>query len=141
MLLNRHPAFAVPWIANPWRILDEFQKQLVQDNSAPGGVRLWDTEGQVVLEIDAPGRTEDQFDVSLQGDQLQVTAPARVAVAPAEARPIRMGRATDAVDHRFRLAFPITADRVEAQYSGGVLRLIIKKPESVQPTKVTVRAG
>lgn len=92
----------------------------------------------ITLYADLPGVAKDRLEVHVDADtltiegELALDVPAGMAASHAEVGLARYRRA-------FALSKELDAERVEAQFDNGVLKLRIPKAEHAQPRKVNVK--
>jgi HSP20 family protein len=95
------------------------------------------TDGLLLL-VDVPGATNDGIDVQLDKGQLTIMAKraedARGSLLAGEYRPADYLRV-------FSVPQGIDSSKIDAQLSGGVLRLQLPKSESVKPRRIEVKQG
>jgi HSP20 family protein len=101
---------------------------------------IYETEEDVLLAIDMPGASEDTIDVTLDKDTLTIRAhsthdgPEGFTLAFAE---------YEAGDYErsFRLTDQIDREKIEANYSDGVLKLTLPKAEQAKARKINVKTS
>jgi HSP20 family protein len=104
-------------------------------------LNVWEDDQTLYVEADLPGLDPAKLDVTVtEGNQLSIQGERPVpdvkgAVWVRQERPA--GRFTRAVS----LPALVDADKVEATYTDGVLRLTLPKHEAAKPRKVQVRTG
>ena len=97
-------------------------------------------DGRVEVVIDLPGVAPDAIDVSVERNVLTVKADR--AWWPAEGEEIlARERPQGTYTRQLMLSDALDADRLEAHYEHGVLRITIPVAEKAQPRKVEVRTG
>jgi HSP20 family protein len=108
-----------------------------QDAIAPV-VDVYENVDELLLLIDVPGATNDGIDVQLDKGQLTILAKRREDAAGSlvagEYRPCDYLRI-------FSVPQGIDPSKIDAQLSGGVLRLRLPKSESVKPRRIEVKQG
>jgi HSP20 family protein len=143
MILNRrHPLGALWQEFN--QVQDEFAKWFGRANAPFAGgpqMSVWEDEHTVYAEADLPGVDPAKIEITVtEGTQLTVhgerTAPEFPnAVWVRQERPF--GKFTRAVT----MPALVNADKVEAKYADGVLRLTLPKHEAAKPRKITVQSA
>jgi HSP20 family protein len=146
MLQVRRDPFGELW-GEMARMQDEFNRLF--GRSAGGrlfrasgpAVNLWEDDTAVYAELDLPGFNPDKFDVQVtEGNTLTVTAE-RQPDEWASAVWHRQERAYGSFTRTLTLPVLVDADKVEARYEAGVLRLTLPKSEAAKPRKIAVAAG
>jgi HSP20 family protein len=101
-------------------------------------VDVYENVDELLLLVDVPGVTNDGIDVQLDKGQLTILAKRREdapgSVLAAEYRSCDYLRV-------FSVPQGIDASKIDAQLSGGVLRLRLPKSESVKPRRIEVKQG
>jgi HSP20 family molecular chaperone IbpA len=98
-----------------------------------------DTSG-ITLYADLPGVPKDKLNLRVEGDRLSIEAEIALALPQgmqsqhAEVRLQRYRRA-------FTLSKELDADKVNAEFAQGLLRVRIPKAEHAQPRKITVQVN
>jgi HSP20 family protein len=101
-------------------------------------VDVYENADELLLRVDVPGATNDGIDVRLDKGQLTIVAKRREDVrgAPLAAE----YRACDYL-RAFSVPRGIDPSKIDAQLSGGILRLRLPKSESVKPRRIEVKQG
>ncbi len=101
-------------------------------------VDVYESVDELLLLVDVPGATNDGIDVQLDKGQLTILAKRREdapgSLLAAEYRVYDYLRV-------FSVPQGIDPSKIDAQLSGGVLRLRLPKSESVKPRRIEVRQG
>jgi HSP20 family protein len=105
-------------------------------------VNVWHDENAVYVEADLPGVARESLDVTVTGgDRLTIRA-ARPAAAKVEgATWLRAERATGNYARVIGLPVMVDAEKVEASYTNGVLKVTLPKIAAVKPRTVPVKVG
>ncbi|OWK35853.1 Hsp20/alpha crystallin family protein [Fimbriiglobus ruber] len=111
---------------------------------ASGGVTLpiqvWADENNLYAEVDLPAFDPAKFDISVtEGNQLTIQGE-RTAPEVNGAVWVRQERPFGKFSRVVTLPFLVDADKVEAKYEHGVLKLTLPKSEAAKPRKITVKA-
>ena len=100
---------------------------------------LWEDEDNYHIELELPGVTNDNIDITFEKGALVVSAQ---RAAPEEERKYwhhsrRYGKS------RFSLQLPdsVDGDKIDAQLQHGVLHLTLAKRPEAQPKKITVKVS
>jgi len=109
---------------------------------APGPhLNVWEDEQALYVEADLPGVDPAKIDVTVtEGNQLTIRG-ARTAPELAGATWVRQERPSGEFLHEIALPALVDADKVEARYDQGVLKLTLPKHEAVKPRKIQVKTG
>jgi HSP20 family protein len=102
--------------------------------SAP--LSMWEDEHSVYVEVDAPGVTEKDIDVSVQDGSLIIRGERKSE----EKKGGYDTRTYGQFEQRLTLPTPVDADKVEAKLANGVLSLTCPKSEAAKPRKIAVKS-
>ena len=94
---------------------------------------------EIELRFDLPGIDTDSLDVTVDRGVLAVSAKRSEEYGEDERLFIRQ-RAMGSFTHRVRLSDSVDAEKIEADYEGGVLKVRVPLQEKAQPRKVEVKA-
>lgn len=101
-------------------------------------VDVYENVDELLLLVDVPGATNDGIEVQLDKGQLTILAKRREdapgSLLTAEYRPCDYLRV-------FSVPQGIDPSKIDAQLSGGVLRLRLPKSEAVKPRRIEVKQG
>lgn len=104
-------------------------------------VNIWTGRDDVVVTAELPGVEPKKLDISVVGDTLSLSGE-REPVQPAEGQVVnRLERETGSFSRTVQLPFRVEADKVEATYSRGVLRIRLPRLEAEKPKQIAVRAS
>jgi HSP20 family protein len=141
MLNNRRH----PLVGNIWRefnqVQDEFAKWFGRSVAAPSDpqMNVWEDENAVYAEVDLPGVDSAKLEITVtEGNQLSVQGE-RVAPSIPGVSWIRQERPFGKFARVIGLPTLVDAERVEAKYEHGVLRLTLPKHEAAKPRKIVVK--
>ena len=105
-------------------------------------LNVWQDENAVYVEGDLPGVDRATLEVTVtDGDQLSIKAQ---RAAPAAAEGVTWLRQERPAGHFARalvLPLPVDAEKVEASYNNGVLKVTLPKIAAVKPRTVPVKIG
>ena len=106
----------------------------VDDSSSPD-VRMVEDDEAWRVQLDVPGLSADDIEVTVQSNRLTLVA------APEGYKAHRRERRTWRFSRSFRLPARVDADRVLAEFSEGVLTVSLPKTPEVEPRQIAVQAG
>ena len=109
-----------------------------QRETVAPAVDVYENPDELLLLVDVPGATNEGIDVQLDKGQLTIVAKRSEAVSGA----LLAGeyRTRDYL-RVFSVPHGIDSSRIDAQLSGGVLRLKLPKSDSVKPRRIEVKQG
>jgi len=109
-----------------------------QRETVAPAVDVYENPDELLLLVDVPGATNEGIDVQLDKGQLTIVAKrsedASGALLAGEYRTRDYLRV-------FSVPQGIDSSRIDAQLSGGVLRLQLPKSDSVKPRRIDVKQG
>lgn len=135
----RHPLGALWQEFN--QVQDEFNKWFGRAARVqpPPALNVWEDENAVHAEADLPGVDPAGLEVTVtEGNQLTVQGE-RPVPEVAGAVWVRQERPFGKFVRAVTLPSLVDADKVEAKYENGVLRLTLPKHEAAKPRKIVVR--
>jgi len=103
-------------------------------------MNLWEDEANFYAELDLPAIPLDKLDITIaEGNRLQIQGE-RPTAEPQSAVWHRQERFIGNFVREMTLPKPVDADKVEAHYEHGVLKLVLPKSESAKPRKITIKS-
>ncbi|MCE9566403.1 MAG: Hsp20/alpha crystallin family protein [Planctomycetes bacterium] len=125
------------------QVQDEFAKWLGRATTVTGipapQISVWEDENTVFAEADLPGVDPANLEVTVtEGNQLTVVGERKPPEVPTAAW-IRQERPFGKFTRVVGLPALVDADKVEAKYVDGVLRLTLPKHEAAKPRKIVVK--
>lgn len=104
-------------------------------------LNLWEDEQALYVDADIPGIDPTKLDVTVtEGNQLTIQGERAVPELKGAAW-VRQERPTGPFVRVVGLPALVDADKVEARYEHGVLRLTLPKHEAAKPRKIQVQTG
>jgi HSP20 family protein len=91
-----------------------------------------ETDNQVLLNAELPGVDEKDIDISVADDILTISGEKKSEFERKEGDRYRSERSYGRFSRSVSLPFSIDADKVEARFDRGVLKLTIPKPADAQ---------
>jgi HSP20 family protein len=104
-------------------------------------VDVWETENELVYAFDLPGIPEDKIAVEFDDGALTVSGERERVDEVKNDRFYRFERRFGSFSRSVGLPQGVTEDDVKADYSDGVLRVTVKKPETPKPRRIEVGSG
>ena len=129
---------------DPWRFLDEVldtgSKAFTRIRARAAGrfppVNVYLDDDAVIIDLELPGKTAKDVDLSLEPQAIVI------ADKPAETTDAETGKAETAQpawSRRFELPFRVNADRTNAKFTNGILRIELPKAEATGVKKITIQ--
>jgi len=129
------------------RFQDEFQRMFARNVfgtprfvSAGPAMNVWADEQAVYAEVELPGVDVDKLDISVtEGNKLSIQGE-RPVLDLANAVWHRQERGSGNFTRTLTLPTMVDADKVDAKYENGVLKLTLPRAEAAKPRKIAVKA-
>jgi len=125
---------------DPFREIEELFDQFTDFGATLSGdipVDVVDTDDEVVVVADLPGRDAEDIQVQLEGERrLQIEAPEREEAL--DGRYVLRGRPDSAVSRSVRLPAAVDEGETDASYDRGVLTVRLGKPTGDDGTDIPV---
>jgi HSP20 family protein len=104
-------------------------------------VNLSADQDGVTLTAEIPGVDPESLDISVKGDALTLQGE-RPALQPGENEVIhRRERTAGSFTRSFQLPCKVEADKVDANYTHGILTVHLPRTEAEKPRKITIKAS
>jgi len=127
---------------DPFRDLDRFTQQVFGTVARPSSMPLdaWRDGDDFVIELDLPGIDPGKLDIDVERNVLTVRAE-RLSRMPDAANAVAAERSWGVFTRQLVLGDALDTDKVDADYTAGVLRLRIPIAERAKPRKVDITSG
>jgi HSP20 family protein len=113
-----------------------------QPEAATFPLNVWQDENAIYVEGDLPGVDRATLDVTVtEGDKLTIKAARPVPAKVEGVTWLRQEQAGGNFARLIGLPFPVDAEKVEATYTNGVLKVTLPKIAAVKPRTVPVKVG
>lgn len=103
-------------------------------------IDVFEKGDKFVVKAELPGMKEEDIDVSVVGDTLTIKGEKKTETEVKEEDYYRCERSYGSFFRSIPLPSTVDADKIEANYEGGVLEVSLPKAAEVKPKKVTVSA-
>lgn len=142
-----YPVTRFDWTLDPFRELQRLQRdmnRLLAGFTTPAeefpALNLWTSPEESVLTAEIPGVDPKDVTVSVTGNVVTIEGERKDdASAPAESYH-RRERETGKFMRSIRLPYEIEADKVQARYELGILRVTLPRKESTKPRRIAIQA-
>ncbi len=102
-------------------------------------VNLWEDKDHLFVEAELPGMELDKIEIFVaEGNQLTIQGERRQD-DQAQGTWHRRERGFGKFSRALELPYEVNADKVEARFENGVLRVTLPKSERVKPRRITVK--
>jgi HSP20 family protein len=110
--------------------------------AAPFPLNVWHDENAIYVEGDLPGVNRETLDVTVTGgDRLTIRAERAGSEKTEGVTWLRTERSAGTYARVISLPVLVDAEKVEANYSNGVLKVTLPKIAAVKPRSVPVKVG
>ena len=110
----------------------------------PMPLDLYATEDEAVLVAAVPGMQPDDLRLTVQRNTITLSGTVGNAVETDEGTPATwyiQELASGAYQRSVTLPFPVDADRAEAHFDHGILRVVLPKAEASKPKQIAIQTG
>jgi HSP20 family protein len=107
------------------------------------GMDAWETENAFVVQLDLAGLSPEQVELSFDRNTLTVRGSRPATIQAPEKGEIRVffaERPYGAFSRSLRFPQYVESDRIEANFSNGVLTITVPKAEQAKPRKIAINA-
>ena len=104
-------------------------------------VDVYETKDSIVLKADLPDVKKEEVDISVEGNVLTLRGERKREKEVKEKDFYRMERSYGAFSRSFTLPGSVDADKIEADFAGGVLKVTLPKREESKPKQIKVKVS
>ncbi|NTU84524.1 MAG: Hsp20/alpha crystallin family protein [Chloroflexales bacterium] len=121
-------------------VAESFVRPRGSSNAMQPAVDLYETDGEYVLKVSAPGLKPDNFEITAQQNVLTIQGHTQEEQQEEGARyHVREQRFGEFL-RTVRFPTPIDAERIQASLSNGILTIRVPKSEAAKPRRISVQA-
>jgi HSP20 family protein len=126
---------------DPFRDFDRLTQQLLGTTNRPVVMPMdaWREGDRFVIEFDLPGIAQESIDLDVERNVLTISAERLARNGDWEM--LASERPRGVFSRQLVLGDNLDLERIEANYDGGVLRLIVPVAERAKPRKIEVAVG
>jgi HSP20 family protein len=117
------------------------QDESLTSSSFAPAVDVYEDEHNVTLKIEVPGIDEKDIDVRIENNTLTVHGERKIEKEEKEENYRRVERQYGSFTRTFNLPPTVEAEKVQADYDKGVLRITLPKKAEAKPKQIKVNAG
>ena len=118
------------------RLFDDILAPRSNALSASLPLSMWEDENNLHIEMDAPGLTDKDVDVTVEGDSLVIRGERKCETREGGYDNRCYGR----FEQRISLTAPIDVENVDAKLTNGVLSVTFPKTEESKPRKISLKS-
>jgi len=123
---------------NPWPLFDDLERSMLTSRSSEWPLfDVEETDDEVILTADLPGMTEEDIEITVEGQQLIVRGERKAK----EGQYLRRARFHGAFMRTFQLGDAYDPDRVNAQMANGELTIRLEKTAKAKPRRIKLASG
>lgn len=104
-------------------------------------LNYWSNENEAQLEVEMPGVSAEDFELSVQDDVVTIAGERKDPLADEKATAHRQERAFGKFSRTLQLPFEVEADQVAARYEHGVLRVTLPRRASTRSKRIEIQAA
>lgn len=104
-------------------------------------VDVYEDEHNVVLKVEVPGIDEKDVDVRVENNVLTVHGERKVEKEEKEENFRRIERQYGSFTRTFTLPSTVDAERIQADYDKGILKIVLPKKAEAKPKQIKVNVG
>lgn len=132
----------------PWRPFHDLDRFFEDEEWLPivPRIRVWgpamdiyETDKEVVAELDLPGIDPDKVEVSVKNQILRVKGEIEEKKEAKERGYLRREIRKGSFERMTRLPVPVKEDKVEATYEKGLLKIVMPKLEEKKPSERKIK--
>lgn len=104
-------------------------------------VDIYEDEHKVALKLEVPGMKQDEFDIRVENNTLSIRGERKFEKEEKEENFHRIERRYGSFYRGFTLPNTVNADKINATYDAGVLKIEIEKRAEAKPKQIKVSVG
>jgi HSP20 family protein len=117
------------------------QDEALTSSSFAPAVDVYEDEHNVTLKIEVPGIEEKDIDVRIENNTLTVHGERKIEKEEKEENYRRVERQYGSFTRTFNLPPTVDAEKVQADYDKGVLKITLPKKAEAKPKQIKVNVG
>jgi HSP20 family protein len=117
------------------------QDESLTSSSFAPAVDVYEDEHNVTLKIEVPGIDEKDIDVRIENNTLTVHGERKIEKEEKEENYRRVERQYGSFTRTFNLPATVDAEKVQADYDKGVLKITLPKKAEAKPKQIKVNVG
>jgi HSP20 family protein len=117
------------------------QDEPLTSSSFAPAVDVYEDEHNVTLKIEVPGIDEKDIDVRIENNTLTVHGERKIEKEEKEENYRRVERQYGSFTRTFNLPPTVDAEKVQADYDKGVLKITLPKKAEAKPKQIKVNVG
>ncbi len=124
------------------RLFEDFlgERSLAPEMEWTPSVDISETKDAVIIKAELPGLDPKDIDISLRGDILTIKGEKKQEVEEKDENFHRIERRYGFFSRSIPIPAEVDADRIEATYKRGVLRIVLPKKEEAKARQIPVKS-
>ena len=124
---------------DPFRQFDRLAEQVFGTTARPAAMPMdaWRSGHEFIVEFDLPGIDPQSIDLDVERNVLTVRAERKPSTGP-DVELVAAERPRGMFSRQVILGDTLDAERIEASYDAGVLRLTVPVAEKAKPRKISI---
>ena len=104
-------------------------------------LNVWTSEDGAIASVRLPGVNTDDLDISIKDDRVTIAGSHSPENGQNEPNYLRRELRYGNFSRTFQLPFSVGADKVEATYENGILKIYLPQAEADKPRKIAVKSA
>lgn len=104
-------------------------------------INVWANPEGAIVTAELPGMKPDDIDISVAGETVTLSGSRQSVDADDNVKYHRQERGYGEFTRTFELPFAVEADKVEALFENGILRISLPRAETDKPRKITIKTA
>jgi HSP20 family protein len=122
------------------RLFDTTGKGRVFSSPSYPAVNIWTNDDGQVISAEMPGVHPDDIDIDVTGDALSISGERKADEVAKDAHFHRRERSYGSFSRTIQLPFMVDTNKVEANFTNGVLMIRMPRAEADKPKKITIKS-
>src|SRR5438876_9366515 len=119
--------------------MGRFDDEGIARGSWSPSVDIYENKDQIVLEAELPGMKREDFDLSVENNTITLRGERHFEKKDETDNYHRVERAYGSFTRSFTLPNTVTAEGATAEYSNGVLRVVLPKREETKARRIEIK--
>jgi HSP20 family protein len=102
-------------------------------------VNIADVDNTLHVVAEIPGVPKNEINIRLDGDVLTISGERKAPEAAKGATSVRAEITYGAFERSFKLPYEVDGSKVTAEYTNGVLRVVLPKTEAAKPKAIVIQ--
>ena len=136
--INQPKRYGSDWMGEFFNDLPSAFGKTIGEESFLPKVNINETNDAYVLQVSAPGRTKEDFKISLEKNLLTISSEKKDEQQTENEKQIRREFSFQSFKRTFTVDEKIDAEKIDAKYENGLLTLTLPKKEEVKLVAKTI---